>query len=99
MTPPPTAAALRERVSDSAYGEAQHHFPGDLDGDGDVDSADTGAKKCEAKQAESEGGEAASESFGLTALTARGSMRRWKQGTVRWMHSDRAPEALPQSLQ
>ena len=34
-------AALQERVSYSAYGEAQHHFPADMDGDGDVDSTDT----------------------------------------------------------
>lgn len=32
--------ALQERVSYSAYGEAQHHFPADMDGDGDVDSTD-----------------------------------------------------------
>ncbi|QKK07474.1 MAG: hypothetical protein HND58_04405 [Planctomycetota bacterium] len=35
-------AALQERVAYSAYGEARHHFPFDLDGDGDVDSTDTG---------------------------------------------------------
>lgn len=34
---------LQERVSYSAYGEAQHHFPGDIDGDGDLDSTDTGS--------------------------------------------------------
>lgn len=32
--------ALQERVSYSAYGEAQHHFPADMDGDGDTDSTD-----------------------------------------------------------
>lgn len=32
--------ALRERVVYSPYGEGRHHWPADLDGDGDVDSGD-----------------------------------------------------------
>ncbi|HRQ73077.1 MAG TPA: RHS repeat-associated core domain-containing protein [Phycisphaerales bacterium] len=32
--------ALRERVVYSPYGEGRHHWPADLDGDGDVDSTD-----------------------------------------------------------
>lgn len=33
--------ALQERIAYSAYGEARHHFPGDMDGDGDTDSTDS----------------------------------------------------------
>ncbi|MCC7389636.1 MAG: hypothetical protein IT431_12805 [Phycisphaerales bacterium] len=34
-------AALQERVAYSAYGEARHHYPADMDGDGNVDSGDS----------------------------------------------------------
>jgi RHS repeat-associated protein len=33
-------AELAERITYSAYGEARHHWAADVDGDGDVDSAD-----------------------------------------------------------
>jgi RHS repeat-associated protein len=32
--------ALQERVAYSAYGEARHHYPADMNGDGDADSGD-----------------------------------------------------------
>jgi RHS repeat-associated protein len=35
-------AKLQESVSYSPYGEAEHHWPGDIDGDGDLDSYDHG---------------------------------------------------------
>jgi len=34
-------AVVQERVTYSAYGVARHHWPPDVDGDGDVDSTDT----------------------------------------------------------
>ena len=37
------SAGLIERISYDAYGEARHHYRSDLDGDGDVDSADATA--------------------------------------------------------
>ncbi len=40
--PMTNTAQLQERVVYSAYGQATHHFPADIDGDGDVDSTDTG---------------------------------------------------------